>query len=181
MNKKIRWITETGVMLALLVSAQTLTKVWGQPVTGSIVNAILAVTVLTAGLYSGITVAVISPVLAYLLRIAPQALTVPVIMLGNVVYVLLLYFIAGKDSRKILRQILAWFTASAAKFATLYVIVAWLLCHVLAQPLLASGMLNEHMLKALPITFSWMQLFTALVGGAAALLITPVLRKTLRK
>ena len=69
MNKKVRWITETAVMLALLVSLQALTKGFGQFVTGSCVNAVLAVTVLTAGLGSGIVVAVLSPVLAYLLGI----------------------------------------------------------------------------------------------------------------
>ena len=74
MNKKIRWITETAVMLALLVSLQAITKPLGQLVTGSCVNAVLAITVLAAGLYSGITVAVISPVLAYLLGIAPKFL-----------------------------------------------------------------------------------------------------------
>lgn len=181
MNKKIRWITETAVMLALLVALQAATKPSGQLVTGSFVNTVLAVTTLFAGLYSGITVAVLSPILAYLLGIAPQPLTVPAIMLGNTVYVILLYFIAGKDSRNILRQILAWLGSASAKFATLYFIVVWLFCGVLAQPLLASGTLKEPMLKTLPATFSWPQLFTALIGGAVALLIAPVLRKALHK
>ena len=181
MNKKIRWITKTAVMLALLVTLQALTKPMGQLVTGSFVNAVLAVTVLAAGLYSGIAVAVISPVLAYLLGIAPQILTVPAIMVGNSVYVSLLYWIAGKDSKIILRQVAAWLIAASAKFAALYAIVAGLICGVLAEGLLASGMLKEPMLKALPATFSWPQLATALIGGAAALLIVPVLRKALRK
>ena len=181
MNKKIRWITETAVMLALLVALQALNKPMGQLVTGSFVNAVLAVTVLVAGLYSGITVALISPVLAYLLGIAPQILTVPAIMVGNTVYVMLLYFIAGKDSKKVLRQVIAWITAAAAKFATLYAIVVWLICGVLAEKLLAAGTLKPPMLKVLPATFSWPQLFTALIGGAVALLIVPVLRKALRK
>ena len=42
MNKKIRWITETAVMLALLVSLQALTKPMGQWVTGPCVNTVLA-------------------------------------------------------------------------------------------------------------------------------------------
>lgn len=181
MNKKIRWITETAVMLALLISLQVLTKQLGQLVTGSFVNAVLAVTVLVAGLSAGITVAVISPVLAYLLGIAPQILTVPAIMVGNTVFVLALYLIAGKDSRKIVRQFLAWITAAAAKFAALYAIVVWLICGVLAEKLLASGALKAPMLKMLPATFSWPQLFTALIGGAVALLIAPVIRKALHK
>lgn len=181
MNKKLRWITETAVMLALLVALQALTKPMGQLVTGSFVNAVLAVTVLLAGLSSGITVALISPILAYLLGIAPQLLTVPAIMVGNTVYVLLLYFIAGKDSKKIVRQALAWFSAAVAKFAALYAIVVWLICGVFAESLQASGVLKAPMLKVLPATFSWPQLFTALIGGAVALLIVPVLRKALRK
>ena len=181
MNKKIRWITETAVMLALLVALQAVTKPLGQLVTGSFVNAVLAVTVLVSGVYSGVTVAVISPVLAYLLGIAPQILTVPAIMVGNTVFVLLLYFIAGKDSKKVLRQALAWVGAAAAKFVTLYGIVNFLICGVLAEKLIAAGMLKAPMLKMLPATFSWPQLVTALIGGGVALLIVPVLRKALHK
>jgi len=181
MNKKIRWITETAVMLALLVALQALTKGFGQLVTGSFVNAVLAVTVLVAGLSSGITVALISPVLAYLLGIAPQILTVPAIMVGNSVYVIALYVICGKDSKKLLRQILGWAVAAAAKFAALYGIVVGLICGVLSESLLAAGTMKPPMLQALPATFSWPQLVTALIGGAAALLIVPVLRKALHK
>ena len=178
MNKKIRWITQTALMLALLVALQALTKPLGQLVTGSCVNAILAVTVLVAGLGSGITVALISPVLAFLLGIAPQILTVPAIMLGNTVYVVLLHLLTGQH---IVKKIAAWLVAAAAKFAALYAVVVWLICGVLAERLLAAGTLKEPMLKALPATFSWPQLFTALIGGAVALLIVPVLRKALHK
>ena len=181
MNKKVRWITETAVMLALLVSLQALTKPLGQLVTGSCVNAVLAISALAGGLGCGITVAVISPVLAFLLGIAPQILTVPAIMVGNTLYVLVLHFILRKHYNQLLRQIIAWLGAAAVKFAALYVIVTQLICGVLAEVLLASGMLKEPMLKALPATFSWPQLFTALIGGAVALLIAPIIRKALHK
>ena len=181
MNKKIRWITETAVMLALLVSLQALTKPMGQLVTGSCVNAILAVSALVGGMGTGLTVALISPVLAFLLGIAPQILTVPAIMVGNCVYVVLLVLLADKNGKHIHRQIIPWLTAAVAKFTALYAIVVWLICGVLSENLLASGMMKEPMLKALPATFSWPQLFTALIGGAVALLITPILRKALHK
>ena len=181
MNRKIRWITETAVMLALLVALQALTKPMGQIVTGSFVNTVLAVTALVVGLSGGITVALISPVLAYLLGIAPQILTVPAIMVGNTVFVVLLAVLAGKDSKKLVRQVIAWLAAAAAKFAALYGIVVWLICGVFAESLLASGALKAPMLKALPATFSWPQLITALIGGGLALVITPVLRKALHK
>ena len=181
MNKKIRWITETAVMLALLVSLQALTKPMGQLVTGSCVNAVLAVSALVGGLSCGLTVALISPVLAFLLGIAPQILTVPAIMVGNTVFVILLVLLADKSGKTIIKQVIAWLAAAAAKFAALYAIVVWLICGVLSESLLAAGVMKAPMLKALPATFSWPQLFTALIGGAVALLIVPVLRKALHK
>lgn len=181
MNKKIRWITETALMLALLVSLQAITKPFGQLVTGSCVNAVLAVAALLVGVGSGITVALISPVLAYLFGIAPQILTVPAIMVGNTVYVALLCLIAGKNGRKVIRQVAAWAVAAFAKFAALYAIVVWLICGVFSQKLLEAGALKPPMLKVLPATFSWAQLFTALIGGAVALVIVPILRKALKR
>ncbi len=179
MNRNIRRITETAVMLALLVALQALTKGFGQLVTGSCVNAVLAVTVLVAGLGSGIAVALISPVLAFLLGIAPQILTVPVIMVGNCLYVVLLRLLANR--RGPVWQGIAWLCAAAAKAAVLYALVGWVICGVLADVLLAAGTLKPPMLVALPATFSWPQLITALIGGGVALLIAPVLRKALHR
>ena len=181
MSKKIRWITETAVMLALLVCLQALTKPMGQLVTGSCVNAVLAVSALVGGLSCGLVVALCSPVLAFLLGIAPQILTVPAIMVGNTVFVVLLSLLADKTGKKIVKQIIAWVAAAAAKFAALYAIVVWLICGVLSESLIAAGTMKPPMVQALPATFSWPQLITALIGGAVALLITPVLRKALHK
>ena len=181
MSKKIRWITETAVMLALLVCLQAVTKPLGQLVTGSCVNAVLAVSALVGGLSCGLVVALCSPVLAFLLGIAPQILTVPAIMVGNAVFVILLAALADKSGKKISKQVAAWIAAAAAKFAALYAIVVLLICGVLSESLLAAGVMKAPMLKALPATFSWPQLITALIGGALALLIVPVLRKALKK
>lgn len=181
MNKKILWITETGILLALLLTLQVLTKPLGQLVTGSCVNAVLAVSALIAGLPGGLIVALVSPILAYLLGIAPQIPTVPAIMVGNTVFVVVLRLVAGIRSRNILRQILAWIGAAVCKFVSLYTIVVWLICGVFAQNLMDAGLLKAPMLKALPAMFSWPQLFTALIGGGIALLIVPIARKALHK
>lgn len=178
MKNKVRWITETAVMLALLIVLQALTKSAGQFVTGSCVNAVLAATVLIAGLSSGVTVALISPVVAYLLGIAPQLVTVPAIMVGNTVFVVLLKLIAG-DS--LVRKIAAWLAAAVAKFAVLWLLVVQIICGLAAAPLLESGALKAPMLEMLPVMFTWPQLVTALIGGAVALLIAPVVRKALHR
>ena len=181
MNKKIRWITETALMLALLVSLQAITKPLGQLVTGSCVNAILAVSALIGGLGCGLTVALISPVLAFLLGIAPMALTVPAIMVGNSVYVLMLSLLAGKKDSHPVKLVVAWVAAAAAKFSTLYILVAELICGILAESLIASGAMKPPMVQALPVTFGLSQLVTALIGGAVALLIVPSLKKALKR
>lgn len=181
MNKKVLWITETAIMLAVLVTLQSLTKPMGQLVTGSCVNTVLAVSVLVGGLGCGATVALISPVLAFLLGIAPQILTVPAIMAGNTVFVVLLFLLADRTGKNIGKQCVAWVCAAVAKFATLYAIVVWLICGVMAESLMAAGTLKAPMLQALPATFSWPQLVTALIGGAVALLIVPALTKALKK
>ena len=178
MNKKIRWITETAVMLALLIVLQALTKSAGQLVTGSCVNAILAMTVLVAGMGSGITVALVSPIMAYLLGIAPQLVTVPAIMAGNTVFVVLLYLQYGASPD---RKISAWLAAAAGKFAVLWLLVSKIICGLAAAPLMETGMLKEAMLTKLSAMFTWPQLGTALIGGAVALLAAPVVRKALHR
>lgn len=181
MNQKIRWITETAVLLALLVVLQAATKPLGQLVTGSCVNGVLGVAVLLAGMSSGITIAILSPVLAYLLGIAQQLVTVPAIMVGNVVFVVLLRGITRGQSRPLGLQVTAWLIAAVAKFAVLYLLVVKILCGLAAGPLLSAGVLKEPMLQALPAMFAWPQLITALVGGGVALVIAPVLRKALHR
>ncbi len=168
-------------MLALLITLQYFTKPLGQLVTGSCVNAVLAVTVLVAGFGSGVAVALLSPVFAYLLGIAPQLLTVPAIMVGNTVLVLVLRLLAGETVRPYWRQVVAVIAAAALKAGVLYLLVAKVICGLLAQDLLEQGLLKAPMLKALPATFSWPQLVTALIGGTLAMLITPVLRQATKK
>lgn len=173
MKKKLLWITETAVLTALLVTVQALTKAGGQFVTGSCVNAVLAVAVLAAGLWSGVTVALISPFLAFLLGIGPQlAAIIPAIALGNLVFVVTLWLLAGKTA-PVWKRVAAWAVAALAKFLTLYLVVVQVLCNVLP--------LKEQQVATFSAMFSWPQLVTALIGGGVALLITPVLRKALRK
>ena len=155
MNKKIRWITETAILLALLVTLQAVTKGFGQLVTGSCVNAVLAIAALVGGLASGLTVALISPVLAFLLGIAPQILMVPAIMVGNSVYVVLLWLVADKNGKNLPRQIGAWLLAAGAKAAVLYLLVAKLICGVLAEQLLASSCRRRSRSSCRPWSTRW--------------------------
>ncbi len=185
-TNKLRQLTGSALMLALLIALQAATKPLGnQLITGTCVNAVLALTVLLVSLGGGLSVAVLSPVFAFLLGIAPQAVTVPAIMVGNCVYVALLWALSGKQ---LWRSILAVAAAAAAKAGVLYVLVVKIICGVASGDLLGKflpGMdkplLAPPMLKMLPAMFSWPQLITALLGGAAALALWPVLKKALKR
>ena len=190
MNKNIRWITQTAIMLALLICLQWAgsfvpVQLAKQLLTGSFVNCVLAVTVLLVGMSSGITVAVISPVCAYLLGIAPNFITVAPIMLGNVCFVVLLRLLMG-NGKPFWKQPMALGAAATAKFLLLYALVVKVICGVAADSLLGKKLgqtvlLAPPMLNMLPTMFAWPQLVTALVGGAVALLILPTIKKALHK
>ena len=172
MKRKILWITQTAAMLALLVVLQWLTKPFGQYVTGSCVNAVLAVAVFMGGFWSGAAVAIISPFVAFLFGIGPQLLPiVPAIAVGNLVFAgalhLICRFIPGLPG-----TLAAWFVAAVLKFGTLYLLVVQFLCRVLP--------LKQPQIDTFTAMFSLPQLVTALIGGGIAFLIIPVLKKALR-
>lgn len=177
---RILWITRTGVLTALLVALQWATAgtqaFAGQYITGSCVNAVLAISVLTAGLWSGVTVAALSPFCAFLLGIGPKLMQiVPAVSVGNIVFVLLLHFAIGQDNRPLAQQAVGLGLAAVAKFATLYLLVVKLIVPAL------SASLKPQQIATFSTMFSLPQLVTSLIGGAAALAIVPLLRKALRK
>ena len=170
MKKKTLWLTETAMLIALLIVLQAVTKSWGQIVTGSFVNAVLALSALTVGLWSGVTVAALSPFFAFMLGIGPQLIAiVPAIAVGNVALVVVLWTLTkGRKLRK-WKTVMAWAAAAVCKFLTLYLLVVQVLCRVLP--------LKAPQVATFSTMFSWPQLITALIGTAVALLIAPMVRK----
>lgn len=180
MKKATLWLAETAAMLATLIVIQAVTKPAGQLVTGTLVNAVLGITTLVCGKRSGAVVALLSPVMAFLLNIAPQVLTVPAIMAGNLVFVLILGILAKRPLR-VWNCILWGVTAAAAKFVVLYLLVVQGICHLAAGQLLEKGLLKLPMLGVLTQTFTWPQLITALLGVTITLWVAPLLRKALHR
>lgn len=173
-SRRVLYITETAVMTALLIVLQAVTRPAGQYVTGTCVNAVLALSVLAVGLWSGITVALLSPFFAFLLGVGPQLFPIaPSIAVGNLVFVLLLWLLAGGRELPLWRKGAAWIAAALAKFGVLYLLVVKLLCAVLP--------LKEPQAASFTVMFSYPQLVTALAGGGIALLLTPLLRRALKR
>ncbi|WP_265458281.1 hypothetical protein [Enterococcus sp. HY326] len=91
MNRKAHWITQTAVLLAMLVAVQGLTSALGnQFVTGTLVNLILIVAVSLGGISSGLTIAIVSPFFARIFGIGPVFWQITLcVALGNAVLVLI--------------------------------------------------------------------------------------------
>ncbi|HOJ48761.1 MAG TPA: ECF transporter S component [Bacillota bacterium] len=176
----ILWITRTAVLIALLVVFQ-----WGlgalsgnnQFVVGSAVNLVLIVAATISGLYSGITVAVLSPFLAFVLGIGPKIVgVVPFIALGNLVLVLIWYFIAKNASATVsgyIRMAVALVVGAAVKCAVLYLSIV-----KIAIPYLLN--LKQPQIDTFTQMFGITQFFTAAIGGALALVVVPLLKSAIK-
>lgn len=172
MKNKIFWITRTAVMMALLVTLQWATSGLSQFVTGSCVNAVLVVATLTAGVWSGVAVALLSPFCAFLLGIGPQLIQiVPAIALGNVTLVLLAAWLLRGKALFWWGKVLGIAAAAAGKFVVLYLAVVQVFI-----PLMGDA-LKPKQVQTFTAMFSWPQLVTALIGTTLAVLIAPTIRK----
>ena len=180
MNNKnrIRWIAETAVFIALLITLQAVTKSMSQFITGSMVNLVLIASTLVSGFASGLTVAAF-PQYFLTVRfvyagIGPKFIAlVPFVALGNIVLVLVWGMIC-KKGLETKNMISALVVGAVLKFAVLYGgIVRFAIPTLLALP--------EKQAAVMGANFSWPQLVTAALGGFLAMLITPTLRKALKR
>ena len=177
MRDKVLYLTRTAVLLAILVVVQAIAQPLGQLAIGSLVNLILLIAVLTVGLWSGLAIAAISPVLASFFNVGPPLVIVPFIMAANVIIVTVAHLIAGKHigqkaGKSVLISITGLVAASTAKFLFLWVVLA-----NIALPLLP---IDQTMIPKFSVMFSWIQLLTALIGSTLAMVIVPVLKKVVK-
>lgn len=175
-DRKVLFITRTAVFLALLVAVQAMTAPAGNTiVTGSIVNLILALCAVSMGIPSGLIVAAASPVLAKLIGIGPLWEIVPLVMAANAVFVILWNLLSRiKAQPPIIPLGIAAVGSAFAKFIFLYITVV-----KGAIPLLLQ--LDGAKAEVISAMFSAPQLISALIGGAIAIFLIPVINKLLKR
>jgi hypothetical protein len=180
-RKNILWITRAAVLTALLVTVQFITAPLGnQFVTGTAGNLIMIVALLTCGLATGLTVAIISPLCAFLVGVGSAfPPLIPFIALGNAALILtwFTFGLLNKSDKSSVRykliNCLIVLTAAIIKFLTLYVGIV-----KIALPLLLN--LNEKQSAMLTLSFSYPQIITATIGGLLTLVIVPPIQKALK-
>ena len=179
-NSNILWITRTAIFIALLIVFQVVTKPFGQYVTGSSVNLLLMTATLTCGIYSGLTIALVSPFFAFLLGIGPAFIQfVPFIALGNMVFVLIGYLLSDKNLYKkslkgYIFSTMGIVIAAVAKFLLLWLGIVKIIVPIMNQ-------LKEQQIAAFTAAFSLPQLVTALIGGLIAIPLAAIIRKAIFK
>jgi len=186
-HQKVLWITRTAILIALLVVLQAasisfstaLPPPFNSIVTGSIVNAMLVISVMTCGFATGATVAVVSPVFPTLLGFGPVWPLVPFIAAGNITLVALWHIIGNKsigNKKETQDNYVSYFialpAAAVAKFAVLYIGVVRVAVGLLLD-------LPEKQANMIGGMFSLPQLITASIGGACAIAIFPALKRAL--
>ena len=182
-HNAVRWVTRTAMGIALIIVAQLLGKVFpagavitgpfsvNQLVTGSLVNCVLFVFTAISGIGSGVTIGVVSAMLAQFIGIGPAVSAVsPVVACGNALLCVVYGLVIGKHGTEGVRQWIAMAIAAVLKCAFLWITVPAVLGLLSGVP--------EQQVKMISIMFSWPQGLTALIGGALALAILPRLGKS---
>ena len=173
-NNHVLWLTRTALMIALLVVLQAATAPMGNLfITGSIVNFLLITSVMLCGLPSGLTVSVLSPIVAKLFGIGPSWALIPFIIAGNAVLALIWYSFSRSRLKPVTGQAAALIAAACMKTLVLYLGIV-----KLAVPCILK--LPEPQATVIAGMFSLPQLITALAGGLAAMAALPALKKALK-
>jgi len=190
-NKGTLYLTQTAVMLSLLITVQFATGLlpigqFKQFITGALVNFILFTCVFIVGLAGGLTVAAASPFFALIFGITPPLIhIVPFMAVGNSILVLIAWLFrkfVTWDKKKDIAVVSAGLAAAAAAKA----LFLWFGVVVIMLPLISwDGLgINEKqnaITAAVSFVFSWPQLVTGLSGGALTMTIIPPLKKALAK
>lgn len=154
-----RDITITAMLLAMCIVFQSL-KSLSVYLTGSAVNCILVIAVLTCGLASGSVIAVLTPVIAYFMGATPIMNMIPlmifVIAIGNELLVLVVWLLYMK------RVELGMIAGCVAKAGFLWLSVWYAILPTFG------GKLPAPMVATVKMTFSITQFVTALIGCAIA-------------
>lgn len=176
MKLNTKQVAQTGLLLAICIASQFF-KNLSTYITGPIVNTTIILAVLAVGLGSGLIIAIIAPVTAYLISASPIITAIPtvmpMIMIGNCLLAVCVWLFEKKYRfpGKLPAGMVAGSIAKAG-FMTLAIV------NILFS--VFGSALNEKQLAMGKTMFSLTQLVTALTGSLVAYLIWLPLKKYLK-
>lgn len=181
-NKKtITWVAEAGLLLALLVVVQLLSfavpksvPLVSQLFTGSLVNLVLIVGAGSVGFSGTAIAAILSPVLALIFGQLAFPQMVPVVAIGNLVIVAVIWAFFRNNGKLSKGSAFGLNIAGIAVGAVAKTAFLWAATSLLIVPIFFVG--KAAIGQKLAMMFSWPQLVTAIIGGILALIVLPPIR-----
>lgn len=158
----VKFITRTALLLALTVVFQMLRPLISLPalgstfIIGSLVNTSLAISSVVVGVWGGLIISILAPIIAFLQQHIKFVWLIPIVAGGNMVMVL----VYGWWYRK--NKWTAIGFSAFLKAAALYLMIK-VAVSVVMVPAPAAKMLS--------LMFSWPQFVTAVIGGSLASIV----------
>ena len=162
----IKFITRTALLLAVTVVCQMLRPLITLPglgstfIIGSLVNASLAVSSVVVGLWGGIMISVIAPIIAFIQQHIAFVWMIPIVAAGNLVLVILYGGFYKKNK---------WTAIGLSSFIKAVVL------YLLVKTATSIVMIPEPAAKTMSLMFSWPQFVTAAAGGLLASIVLKIL------
>lgn len=172
-------LTRTAILLALMLVVQCF-KNFSPYITGPIVNLILLVAFSFVDLKSSIALCVLAPVTSYLITQSPvitatNFAALPVIMIGNIIYVVSVYIFSKENifpkASENLKLIFGLFFGCILKWVFMFLSSEWVLKTIFSENL--TGMLA----KKFGVMFGSLQLIAGLIGAVLFFVIYKILKK----
>lgn len=191
-RKRILWITQTAMLLAIAVLSQSylMTLLGGntpvsQLAVGSIVNFCLVLSTLTSGFWSGASIAIGTTFIAYVMGRIVYPQQVLIVILGNLTLVAIFWLfcgkkIFGKNSNESVNWAIASIIGSVSKFIVLWFGMTKIFIEfVLKNDASLPAPRLQAMTAMITMNFTWTQIVTALTGSIIAFGVYKVLKATL--
>lgn len=186
MKLSTKQLVQTALLLAICIASQFF-KNLSVYITGPIVNAVIIIAVLAAGLWSGLLISAIAPITAFFISGSPIMAAIPLmfpaVIGGNAILALCTWYFQNKmHFRQSLTVGLALGSLLKAAFMGIVIVLVLL-------PLFGGNIASRlpkpealpMVLSTAKITFSVTQLITALTGSVLACIIWIPLKKVLEK
>ncbi|WKV10016.1 ECF transporter S component [Thermoanaerobacterium sp. CMT5567-10] len=149
-----RFITRTAILLAITIIVQFIKM--PQLVTGSIVNAMLIISAYFVGIWSGVSIGLLTPIIAFLVGLMSFPILIPFIMIGNTLYVMLF--------KTVKNNIIGMIAGAVVKFLWLAASVKYILTWF-----------NVNVPQKIVAAFTLPQLATAIIGGILSIFLIFIL------
>lgn len=172
MKNSSQKLVRASILLALCIAIQFIGRTFpviNQFLVGPIINAILLITAWYCGIWYGVAVGTLTPLMAFLVGQLPSPMMpfIPFIMIGNIIFVVIFGILMKKS---VVGKGIGVGIGSVCKFAFLYMSALKLV------PLFKIGF-KAKVYKNLVFMMGFPQLITAIIGGIIAIIIISLMKK----